>query len=415
VRILEVTDCYPPPFAGGREITVRLLCQELARRGHDVAVATMAGPDGPRIEDDGPVAVHRLAGWSRLVASLYADPNRPFHPTLPDPGLVRALSKLLKTLRPQVVHAHSWLLYSLLPLLPSPETALVVWVHGQGFVCPKTTYWYRGGVCSGPRFAKCIPCAASQYGAARAVALTTGLTVMTPFRGRVDRYVANSRFTAESSARLLGGSARTMDVIPPLVPDEAFRAPQGERPSFVPREGDYLMFAGALGPHKGLDVLLEAWQRLDHRPPLVVAGIRRVDSPSVFPDAVTVAENVLHEDVLRGLGHALAAVVPSVWPEPFGTVALEAMAAARPVVASAVGGLAELVVDDVTGIHVPPGDVPALAAALERIVGDEPLRARLGAAGLERAGAYSAGAVAAAWERVFDDAVRHRRGPGSVP
>ena len=64
---------------------------------------------------------------------------------------------------------------------------------------------------------------------------------------------------------------------------------------------------------------------------------------------------------------------------------LEAMAAEIPVVASNVGGVAELVVDGETGILVPAGDVEALGAALRRLVGDRQLRRRLGAAGRARA------------------------------
>jgi glycosyltransferase involved in cell wall biosynthesis len=163
------------------------------------------------------------------------------------------------------------------------------------------------------------------------------------------------------------------------------------------------MFAGALGPHKGLNILLEAWSGLRNRPLLVLAGIRRFDTPKSFPPGVIVAEDVPFEDVLRGWGHCLAAVVPSVWPDPCPSVVLEAMAAGKPVIASAVGGSAEMVVDDTTGIHVPPGDVPALRDALERIIADAPLRARLGAAGRERAKGYSIDTATTAWERVFND------------
>lgn len=408
MRIFEATDCYPPPLVGGRDLMVQLLSRELARRGHDVDVVTLAGPRGPRTECDGAVRVHRLSGWSRILSSRYANPEKPFHPTLPDPGIVVALAKLLEQSRPQIVHAHSWLLYSLLPLLPSPETRLVVWAHDQGFICPKTTFHYRGGVCAGPRYTKCVACSSEQYGAPRAVGLTTGITVMKPWRRRVDRYVANSYFTAKASAALLGRDAKAMEVIPPFVPDEAFRAAEGRRPGFVPPEGGYLMFAGALGQHKGLNVLLEAWAGLRNRPPLVLAGIRRFDTPRSFPAGVLVAEDVPHEDVLRGWGHCLAAVVPSIWPEPFGVVALEAMAAGRPVVASAVGGLAEVVVDGTTGIHVPAGDVPALRNALECILADASLRARLGAAGRDRARGYSMDVVVAAWEEVFRDVIEGR-------
>ena len=409
MRIFEVTDCYPPPLVGGRDLTVQLLSRELARRGHEVDVLTLAGPEGPRTEYDGDVRVHRLAGWSRILSSLYMDAEKPFHPSLPDPGLVGAIARLLKERRPHIVHVHSWLLYSLLPLLPSAQTRLVVWVHDYGFVCPKTTYFYRGGTCAGPGYTKCVSCASEQYGAPRAVALTTGLAAMKPWRGRVDRYFAVSQYTANASAELVGGKGARMGVIPNFIPDEAFHADQAPRPDFVPPEGDYLMFAGALGPHKGLNVLLEAWSGLQSKPPLVLAGIRRFDAPNSFPPGVIVAEDVPHEDVLRAWGHCLAAVVPSVWPEPFGLVAAEAMAAGKPVVASAVGGLAELVEDGTTGVHVAPDDVSALRNALERIIGDAPLRARLGAAGRERAKTYSIGTATAAWEQVFSEVLEETR------
>ena len=70
--------------------------------------------------------------------------------------------------------------------------------------------------------------------------------------------------------------------------------------------------------------------------------------------------------------------------EGYGVVARQAMAHARPVVATAVGGLAEAVVPGETGVLVPPGDVAALRVALERLLQDEELRRRLGAAARDR-------------------------------
>ena len=84
MRILEVTDCYPPPLVGGRDLAVQMLSHELVRHGHEVEVMSLAGPRGPRTELDGPVVVHRVAGWSRILGPLYANPEKPFHPTLPD-------------------------------------------------------------------------------------------------------------------------------------------------------------------------------------------------------------------------------------------------------------------------------------------------------------------------------------------
>lgn len=405
MKIFMVTDGYPPPLAGGREISAQLLSRELVRRGHDVDVLALAGPNGPRLEYDGQIRVHRLSGWSRIFGSRYVDPETPVHPTLPDPGLIRAVTELLRERRPDVVHARSWFLYSLLPILPSRKTRLVVSLHDYSFVCPKSNLIHRGGECSGPSYRKCVFCAAEQYGSAKAFAITSGMAVMNRRLKNVDRYIANSRYTARMCATALGCDPAEMTVIPPLIPEDAFQADRGPRPSFVPADGEYVMFAGALGPHKGVDVLLEAWAGLAHRPTLVLAGLRRFDSPRTYPEGVIVAENVPREDVLRGWGHCMAAVVPSVWAEPFGVVAVEAMAAGRPVVASAVGGLADIVVDGVTGLHVRPGDTGQLRNALERLVADRSLRERLGAAGRARAASYSLERGVGAWVDVYRDVV----------
>jgi len=76
-------------------------------------------------------------------------------------------------------------------------------------------------------------------------------------------------------------------------------------------------------------------------------------------------------------------VIPSRW-EGFGMVALEAMAAARPIVASRVDALAEIVRDGDTGVLVPPGEPAALGEAISRLLGDPARAAALGTAGLER-------------------------------
>jgi glycosyltransferase involved in cell wall biosynthesis len=88
---------------------------------------------------------------------------------------------------------------------------------------------------------------------------------------------------------------------------------------------------------------------------------------------------VAHDELERLYDRAAVVAVPS-YREGFGIVCAEAMAHGKPVVASAVGGLLDLVADEETGLHVPPGDVPALRAALERLLADPALRERMGEA-----------------------------------
>ena len=135
-----------------------------------------------------------------------------------------------------------------------------------------------------------------------------------------------------------------------------------------------ILFAGRLSPEKGILELVEAAQGMC----LVVAG----DGP--LRDRVPGARGFVPHDELLGLYERAAIVACPSRREGFGVSCAEAMAYGRPVVASAVGGLLDLVVDGETGLLVPPRDPAALRSALERALGDPDLRRRLGAAARER-------------------------------
>jgi D-inositol-3-phosphate glycosyltransferase len=109
---------------------------------------------------------------------------------------------------------------------------------------------------------------------------------------------------------------------------------------------------------------------------------------------------------MPGIFRSADAVVCAPWYEPFGIVPLEAMACGVPVVAAAVGGLRDTVVDHGTGLHVPPRDPEAIASALALLLGNPTLRAELGSAGKKRARTrYSWDRVAAETEKAYQLAV----------
>ena len=144
-----------------------------------------------------------------------------------------------------------------------------------------------------------------------------------------------------------------------------------------------LMTGRAEDPVKGVDVL--------HR-----AGALLAERRSDFEIRVTGGDFTRDTEWFKGIGWHSAdemiqlyrecdvCVVPSVWEEPFGLVAVEAMAAGRPVIASRVGGLQDIVQHDQTGLLVDPGDPAQLADHLDRLLDDPELRRRMGAAGRER-------------------------------
>jgi glycosyltransferase involved in cell wall biosynthesis len=166
------------------------------------------------------------------------------------------------------------------------------------------------------------------------------------------------------AARELG--AREVRVVPSGV----------ELPETVgePASPPEVLFVGRLSPEKGILELVQAADGMT----LVVAG----DGP--LRDRVPQACGFVPRHELGPFFERAAVVAVPSHREGFGVACLEAMAHGRPVVASAVGGLRDLVVDGETGLFVPPRDVPALRAALERLLGDPELRGRLGAAARER-------------------------------
>jgi len=143
----------------------------------------------------------------------------------------------------------------------------------------------------------------------------------------------------------------------------------------APEEPPHLLYVGRLSAEKGVLDLVEAARGL----PLRVVG----DGP--LRARVPGAAGFVPPGELGPWYERAAVVVAPSRREGYGVVVREAMAWGRPVVASAVGGLLDAVEDEVTGLRVAPGDVPALRAALERLLAEPALRARLGAAAREKA------------------------------
>jgi glycosyltransferase involved in cell wall biosynthesis len=116
-----------------------------------------------------------------------------------------------------------------------------------------------------------------------------------------------------------------------------------------------------------------------------------------------------HALAIEALRRSMFSVAPSIWPEPFGLVALEAAAAGKPIVATKMGGLRDIVVDGETGLVVPPENRTALGAAMRRLIGDEELRGRLGEAARQQAAKFSPAAVLPQVEQAYELALATHR------
>jgi glycosyltransferase involved in cell wall biosynthesis len=417
MHILQLTDFYYPAI-GGVESYVRTLSGELVRTGHTVVVVTMQPGDLPDEETVDGVRIVRIGSWSQHLTRFYADAARPFLPPAPDPGAVAALRRIIRQEQPDVVHSHSWLNNSYFPLHSRRRgPAHVVTLHDFGMACPRKTLMRAGQAeqCAGPRLGRCLSCAPAQYGLVKGSAITIAMRASRPLHQRADRYLAVSAAAANGSRPGLPAGAEVV-VHPPMVPDGLREtARDTPRPQFLPADDGFVMFAGALGRHKGVDVLLAARGKMRHQARLVLLGTPQPDTPAVDDPGVTVVYNVPHPQVMASWARASVAVMPSVCHEALGFAAVEAMIAGRPVVASSVGGLREMVRDGATGLLVPPGDAGALAAALDTLLDDPGLRQRMGAAGQERTRDFGVRTAVPFIVAAYRDAVRRRPARAALP
>ncbi len=215
---------------------------------------------------------------------------------------------------------------------------------------------------------------------------------------RADAVVVLTERTA-AAVRADGVPAGRVHTIPSGFDPALFARGAGDVLAGVPRPR--IGYVGRLAPQKRPDVLVEAFGLMRERAQLVVVGdgpdralVERAVAASPARDRITLRGFVAHDAVPGVLAALDVLVLPSAYEE-MGSVLTEAMAAGLPVVASDVGGIPTVVDDGVTGLLVPPLDPAALAAALDRVVGDPDLRARLAAGARERAGEY-------AWPRLAE-------------
>lgn len=242
--------------------------------------------------------------------------------------------------------------------------------------------------------------------------------------------VANSRATEQwllAHQPQLSDRTRVVYNALPAVPAPLPAAVAAFRRSIgATAESVVVTLAGRLNHWKGQGLLIDALAALKRRGGL--AGVVVAIVGDSVPGQEYVRDQLMEQASSAGLGGIIAfvpfsqdiwpiwfgtqiAVVPSRHPESFGLVAVEAMAAAVPVVAAAHGGLLEIVEDGGTGLLFAPGDAEALANALGRLIEDSTLREALGAAGAKRQEElFSGTGQARQMEEIYGQLVAGRHG-----
>ena len=400
MRILMLAQFFPPTI-GGEERHVQDLSIELAVRGHDVAVATLWREGVPEFEVDQGVRVYRIRGSLQRVGALFSEKERQHSPPFPDPEALWALRRIIMRERPDIVHAHNWIVHSFTPLKAWSKAKFVVTLHDCSLVCAQKRFMSRGALCSGPGLLKCLECAAAYYGPAKGVPIMLANSIWGKVERRmVDMFLPVSRAMAEVNQLAKYGVPHR--VIPNFIPNNLDVLPGDGSPLLTELPKDnYLLFVGDVARDKGVEVLLRAYAKMKSQVPLVLIGRAVADFPMNFPPNVRVLQSWPHEAVMQAWSRCTVALIPSICLEAFGIVALEAMAMGRPVVASRIGGLADIVVDGETGFLVAPGDWCALRDAVQRLLDDPMLRERMGTMAKQRAAEFQARAVVPRIEQVY--------------
>ena len=384
MKVLLVNKYYH--MSGGAERCVFEWEKLLRAHGHEVAVFSMQHPqNAPCAQAEWFVEqvdfARELGPWARLRAagrSVFSVEAR------------RKLRGLLRATRPDIAHVHSYC-YQLTPsiFLPLRDAGVPVvqTAHEYYHTCAnqRLVDGRTQAICErcrrcrfSPLWTRCVKGSLAASGAAVAAKLADDLSGWS--RRGIACVVAPSGFMRAKVIEA-GWPARRVVHVPNYVDTASVRASR--------RRGDYVLFLGRLVRHKGPMAVLHAAEKLGDVP-VKLAG----DGPMSAELRAFVRERGLANveflgfrdgDALRRtVEHCRCVVVPSEWYENASIAILEAMAAARPVVAADIGGIGEQVRHEREGLLFRPGDVAGLVACLRRLWDNPDDAVALGVGGRRR-------------------------------
>ena len=416
LKILIVSDHYPP-FIGGAHRQTWLLAHELQQRGHEVTVASVYSGGLPSQQDDSGVHVIRLKQLRTWLPGSVRDNKQQHQPPFPDPITTIGLLRLIRRFKPDVVHTYGWISYSCALALIGTHIPMIISGRDYAYSCATRTLLFRGErICDGPAIGKCLSCAGKLYGAPKGALAVLGVLWSRPLlRRKVNGIHSISTYVQKMVHRDYLGvkSQGQRPVIPPVAEaviasfreddiDECYSDDANLQSCLdrLPAE-KFILYVGALRRVKGVNQLLAAYTRLSSPPPLVLIGTFEFNSPREFPPGVVILENIPNHAVLAAWERSLFGVIPSLWPEPLGSVVYEGMSRGKAVIGTKPGGHMDMIVHGETGLLVPAGDIDALTQAMRDLIDQPALRERLGDAARERSRLFTASVAVPQFEQFY--------------
>ncbi|KWX67698.1 glycosyltransferase family 4 protein [Mycobacterium sp. NAZ190054] len=394
MKILLVSWEYPPVVIGGLGRHVHHLATELVSAGHEVVVLsrrpTGTDPHTHPTTDEVHEGVRVIAAAEDPHEFTFGTDMMAWTLAMGH-AMIRA-GLVLTDWRPDIVHAHDWLVaHPAVALAQFFDVPLVSTIHATE--AGRHSGWVSGVV------------------SRQVHALESWLVHDS------DSLIACSASMREEITALFGPELSEISVIPNGIDTDGWPF-AGRRPHPGPAE---LLYFGRLEYEKGVHDAIAALPRIRRTHPgttLTIAGdgtqlnfLTEQARRHKVLKATNFVGRVDHSELLQLLHRADAAVLPSHY-EPFGIVALEAAATGTPLVTSTAGGLGEAVIDGVTGLSYPSGDVAALATAVRRLLDDPAAAQQRAVAARERLTSdFAWRTVAAETAQVYLAAKRAERRP----
>jgi glycosyltransferase involved in cell wall biosynthesis len=290
---------------------------------------------------------------------------------------VKQVTRLIRDEKPDLLHCHN-IYHQLTPSIINAasrlKTPVVLTLHDYKPVCPVYTRLWKGELCtkcSEGRFESLLMqrCADGSIGRSALLWAEARYHAAARSYQRVDKFIAPSRFMRDA-------------VVPRFGEDKVVHIPNGIDASRIEISGQdegFVLYLGRLSPEKGVETLLRTHAADNAAWRLVVAGTGPLleDLQSRFPLAEFTG-HLAGTALETRLREASVIVVPSEWHENSPLSILEAMAHAKPIVASRIGGIPELVRDGETGLLFEPKNTQQLSSRIRMLLGDSGLRTRLG-------------------------------------
>ncbi|HOT90784.1 MAG TPA: glycosyltransferase family 4 protein [Anaerolineae bacterium] len=384
MRILFVSNFYPPYDRGGYEKHCHEIAVGLRDKGHAVHILTSRYGVAARVQED--FVTRSLF----LEADLehYSPTDFLLHHRQKEQHNIQMLSETMASLRPDlIVFWGMWNLSRQLPAwVEATSIPVAYWLEDLWPVEPDihTRYW---SLSTNHRVFQPIKSLVARI--AHAILAAEHY----PPRLQFQYPACGSRFLKEKLSAAIP-TFRDAEVVMCGIHLEPFE-PYVAHTALQVAEKPRLIYVGGLGAHKGVHTAIEAVARLKARataldPQLTIIGaghpnyeaqLRDLEHTLGLSGKIHFQGALPQEAVPPILAENDILIVPSIWEEPFGRVIVEGMAAGLVVVGTATGGSAEILVDNENGLVFPPGDAEALAECLLRLIQDPALYARLAHAG----------------------------------